>query len=174
MSFPSATNCRQYLETISSIGAMVGDFYLGLGRSFEAKPLPEEIQMGEKKKCYKNAGSLVAIDGLEGLHYAEGFAMSPGLIPTHHAWCVTREGYALDPTWPFEPGTEYFGIVLDTQFFEDWLRRTQTWGVLGEMVPKELITSPYTSFVHKEWLPSPGQAAPYLAKLNSILEAKKA
>lgn len=174
MSTPSATNCRNYLETISSIGAMVGDFYLGLGRSFEARPLPAEIKMGEKKQCYQNAGGLVAIDGLEGLHYAEGFAMSPGLIPTHHAWCVTKEGFAIDPTWPFEPDTEYFGIVLDTDFLERWLKRTKTWGVLGEMVPKELITSPYTSFVHKEWLPSSEQVAPYLKKLEAILKSKAA
>lgn len=46
----------------------------------------------------------------EELDYAEGWAYS-GVIPAHHAWCVTDDGRVVDPTWRDVDATaEYVGI----------------------------------------------------------------
>jgi hypothetical protein len=68
--------------------------------------------------CFRNTLKLVRKFPSD-LTYAEGFAASlfEGQIRPHfglHAWAVTREGEAVDPTWP--DGTEYFGIPFDLDY----------------------------------------------------------
>lgn len=69
------------------------------GQHFTPAPLPEGIDRGPVKECYKNATLLVASN--PELSYVEGFgstAALPGLVFAH-AWAVTKAGVVVDPTW---------------------------------------------------------------------------
>jgi len=109
------------------------------------------ILRGRVKECFKNA-SLLARESGGNLIYCEGFAVS--IIPTLHAWCVTRKGEVFEPTWK-ELGT-YYGIPFKLSFvlktickrgvygiIDDWERR---WPLIRNTPPetewKEIIECP--------------------------------
>jgi hypothetical protein len=63
------------------------------------------------KACFDNAYRL-ARRWPSRYRYVEGLAY--GVIPTHHAWVINRDGEVLDPTWQAfsRLGAEYFGVVI--------------------------------------------------------------
>ena len=65
-------------------------------------------------QCFKNAFLLVSEFRNE-LLYAEGYAHKiDSQMLILHAWAVTREGEAVDPTWP--DGINYFGVPFDFEY----------------------------------------------------------
>lgn len=141
--------CEKHLQLLRSMGALVGDFYLLLGREWKT-PAERFLKygMGEKRACYQNAFNL-AQDHPE-LIYCEGFAKPANLFPIHHAWCVTADGEVVDPTWP-ELDTNYFGIPLQSQFVTDYVLESGMYGVLAEHVPRKLIEEDPSNYVHEAW-----------------------
>jgi hypothetical protein len=136
---------------MQALGLMVGDFYLLLGRPWAPRNLTlAPAEMGQKNLCYKNAFNLAQSRGYA---YCEGFALPLGLIPLHHAWCVTETGEVLDPTWE-RKDVEYFGIALDLTFVTRFILKSQVWGVLGDRVPRELVDAPVLDFLDARWLNS--------------------
>ncbi|GAA2845734.1 hypothetical protein GCM10010443_04080 [Actinoplanes cyaneus] len=64
------------------------------------------------KHCYRNAASVAREHGLL---YAEGIATTRaggGLWDLPHAWCVTADGDAIDPTRQAGTGLAYLGIAF--------------------------------------------------------------
>ena len=102
------------------------EMLLALGRSFTPAPLPKGVRRGRMKMCYMNAANLV-MDNPE-LVYCEGYAA--GILPVMHAFCVTRKGAVVDPTW--KDGTEYFGVPIKREFLRKTLLRNKVYGVLDD------------------------------------------
>jgi len=105
----------------------IEDFVLKNGREFIEKiPFWEDLMT--PKECYKNVTEIV-IDN-ENLTYVEGFAQSKGLITTNHAWCCTKEGKVIDPTW--KDGEFYYGVPFATKYLIETLLEREKYGILDD------------------------------------------
>ncbi len=79
---------------------------------------------GPKGQCFANAARL---HWKSGARYFEGYAMTPGLFPLHHAW-VEIDGKIADPTWDNSDDVIYFGVAFDNEVVS---RVTMESGVFG-------------------------------------------
>lgn len=88
----------------------VDDFILQHGKAMPVNGnlLPQGVERGPKGYCYFNAAELTRRDPCNFI-YCEGYA-DGGAFPLLHAWCITRQGLVVDPTW--ETGTDYFGVAF--------------------------------------------------------------
>ena len=155
------SNCRRYLEGLSSIGARVGDFYLAFGRA--CRPGRAAPEQGAARQCYYNAGML-ALENPE-LAYVEGFGLRPGLIPVHHAWCLDPDGRVVETTWPFDEAAEYWGIPLRTDFLREQVRNSSTWGILAEHIPRDILDLHPSEYLHPAYAPSREEQDAVMARL---------
>ena len=158
--------CTQYLDQMRRMRVFVGDFYLLLGRSFRAAPLPAGVDRGAPQQCYANAGRL-AIESLE-LAYCEGYALKPGLFPVHHAWCVNVDGQVVDPTWEFDPNTEYLGVALREDFLREMVMGNEVWGIFSERVDPNVLVRPLEEYLHPSWLPADERRQEFAARLQGL------
>lgn len=76
---------------------------------WKAKKRPSHVPKMRDRQCWTNA--LYLVERYPTLRYVVGWAFTQGSL-IKHAWCVTRAGYVVDPTWK-EPGHIYLGKVLD-------------------------------------------------------------
>jgi hypothetical protein len=102
----------------------IEDFLLREGRLF-GEPV-KRVRRGKMKQCFMNAYHLARTNS--NLHYCEGVAA--GIIPVMHAWCVDKNGQVHDPTWPFDPTDQYWGVSFDLKYVDRVLVEKKTWGVL--------------------------------------------
>ena len=94
------------------------ELVLDYGFIMEPQPLPETIEPGAPQFSYWNCQQLVLADTR--LTYAEGYALHADVgFPISHAWLLTPDGHAIDPTWD-SPGC-YFGVPLATAWVESVL-----------------------------------------------------
>lgn len=81
--------------------------------SWKPKRRPSRIRKRRYGWCFKNAYETAR---KYRLRYCEGLVFVPDVlpIPIHHAWCVTRHGYVVDPTYPNKVilASEYRGLVF--------------------------------------------------------------
>lgn len=97
-----------------------------------SKPTRTFPLLGEMKACFENAAN-IAIRHRDFM-YVEGLALYPGLsIPVHHAWLVTSDGQAYDPTWE-RPGEVYFGIPFKTEYVREAVVVHGCYGLLDDEV----------------------------------------
>ena len=95
----------------------------------ETFPLTRSRRASAVGCCFHNAASLALRRPKEFL-YAEGYAFTKGLC-TEHAWCVDREGNAVDTTWRGEAPKYYFGVP----FLRSYVRRqARERGELGGLI----------------------------------------
>ncbi|MEG5043493.1 hypothetical protein [Microcoleus sp. B4-C1] len=84
----------------------------------EPQALPETIECGAPKFGYWNCQQLAFAS--DSLTYVEGYALDADVgFPISHAWLITPDGYAIDPTWD-TPGC-YFGVPLSTTWVQSVL-----------------------------------------------------
>lgn len=105
------------------------DFVLRLGRDFPHRPLPKDVRRRAPRQCFYNAASLALRRPKEFL-YVEGYAFTQGFC-TEHAWCVDRDGNAVDPTWRGEAAPHYFGVAFLHSYV---LRQARERGELGGLI----------------------------------------
>lgn len=124
---------NQYLETYQReshglYGAMPTMYtrLLEHGKAFAPAPKPKGVHQGVRKQCFFNAFRLATEAGLI---YCEGLAMIPSIIPVHHAWCVDEEGKLIDNTW-MGPGSEYRGVMFNTDYLEDAAFHSGVYGIM--------------------------------------------
>jgi len=101
------------------------------GEEFKGIPLPDDVERGTIKECYKNASLLVMMR--PDLTYVEGFAKSArtGDLSFLHAWAVDKQGNVIDPTWPTPDKNQYFGVKYDREKYLQYLYKAKLYGVLG-------------------------------------------
>lgn len=162
------SDCEGYLGTLSKMGFAVGDFYLLLGRAFQAQALPPGYAKGEPRACYRNAAELAMRD--PALTYCEGYARPQNLIPVHHAWCVTADGSVVDPTWPHCATAQYFGLALDTTWLLTKLAQDGMWGLLAEHIPRGWLDLPVTTYLAQGFLPDKAKLSEFEAKRKGWLQ----
>ncbi len=99
------------------------------GELYYGSPLPEGEEPGTPKECFANATHLVIQHS--DWRYVEGFAMSEGLLPVLHGWCVTAEGKVVDNTFTDPERAAYFGVVYDRSAYLKHLYKAKFYGLLG-------------------------------------------
>lgn len=143
--------CISYLQSLAKVSIPLGEFFLARGRSFTAAPLPGGVTLGRAKQCYQNSASAVLYDSDSDWLYVEGFACLPRLFPMQHAWCIDRSGTVIDLTWKHQPGTEYFGIVFNTEALRTIVLETKVWGVFSDFVRPDFIDR--FDYIHADYRP---------------------
>jgi hypothetical protein len=112
-------------------------FILAAGQEYDSRVLKHRFGRGMRKACYRNAFEL-ALKHPGELTYCEGRALSCGIVPIEHAWCVTPEGRVVDTTWR-DDERHYFGVKFDTDWLIGWIESRSRYGVLADLFPKELL-----------------------------------
>ena len=87
------------------------------------------MKRGPMKRCYENAHDLA--DNDRTCHYAEGYACTHGHPPFDHAWCVDKEGHAVDPTLRHPMRYTYLGIIIPLKTVNQILEDQGHWGILS-------------------------------------------
>ncbi|MEG4087901.1 hypothetical protein [Microcoleus sp. Pol12B4] len=125
----SAQQIKEYLENVVAavetpqkranwMYQRYEELVLRCGFPMEPKPLPPTVEAGVPKFGYWNCQQLAFAS--DSLTYAEGYALHADVgFPISHAWLLTPDGYAIDPTWD-SPGC-YFGVPLSTTWVESVL-----------------------------------------------------
>jgi hypothetical protein len=96
------------------------ELVLDCGTVMEAKPMPPTLKRGLPKSCYWNSQQLMF--KRKSLTYVEGYALAEDVpMAVAHAWLLTPEGYAIDPTWE-TPGICYLGVPFSTEWVKSVLK----------------------------------------------------
>ena len=96
------------------------ELVLECGTVMEAKPLPTTLKRGLPKSCYWNSQQLAF--KRKSLTYVEGYALAEDVpMAVAHAWLLTPEGHAIDPTWE-TPSICYLGVPFSTEWVKSVLK----------------------------------------------------
>ena len=95
------------------------ELILNCGVVMEIQPLPKNINHGKPKNCYWNCQQLAF--KRKDLIYVEGYAIAEDInFPLAHAWLLTNNGHAIDPTWETQ-GNCYLGVPFSTTWVKSFL-----------------------------------------------------
>lgn len=137
---------KQYLEAEARLGTLSSRFLLAAGQPFSVRLFDHDHTLGRQGHCYGNAFALVR-DRRE-LVYCEGRALSGGVVPLEHAWCVDAGGQVVDTTWRGQE-TDYFGVRFRYEWLAIWLLKRGVYGVLSDHFPLELLRVDPAEYLHQ-------------------------
>ena len=107
------------------------ELILDCATAMEAKPLPRNIKRGLPKNFYWNSQQLAFRK--KSLAYVEGYVLPKDIsFPVAHAWLLTPEGYAIDPTWE-TPGNCYLGVPFSTKWLKSLLAERKKKGRYNDL-----------------------------------------
>jgi hypothetical protein len=114
------------------------DFVLNVGQPFiNYIKRPKWVRKGVIKQCFKNCFDEV-LRYPDKLTYCEGYAT--GVIPVHHAWCLTKDGEVIDPTWDGRDignkNIEYFGVPFKRSYILKVALETGYYGAIDNWSQK--------------------------------------
>jgi hypothetical protein len=158
------------LNAEARMGSIGSDFLVSAGASFTSRRADHAYPGGMRGACFENAFQLARRN--PELTYCEGRALSLGIVPIEHAWCIDVDGKVIDTTWD-DCETEYVGVQFATPFLIEWVARRRLFGVLANEFPVELINSAPSTFLAR---PSPAQlagATRVLERARSILQGTR-
>lgn len=144
-----APACFEFIEVLCRCNVLAGHFYRLLGQAGHSRPVAPELEPGEMRMCYRNAGRLAISDSRYA--YCEGYALRKGLVPVHHAWLLDQDGCVLDPTWPHDDANEYFGVALSQRMLLEQTARSGVWGLLTDRLSDVVLRQPPDSYLHARW-----------------------
>ena len=150
ISNPAMQSCQAFLQELAGKGVTMASFYLRNGRRFGLDPKSAPGSHGVPNACYANAAALA--ERCQDLRYCEGFALRPGLVPVHHAWCIDIKGVVVDPTWRHVAGTDYFGVVFRRDYLTRALAENGRAGILVDRIPVSLKAAQPRDFLDVDWL----------------------
>jgi len=116
------------LPTVDGGKTSIPGWILDHGMDFTYQPLPSDYRYGEVKHCFMNSFNLMMSN--PDLIYCEGYGS--GIIPVHHAWCITRDGEVIDSTWRPDmvcDGT-FLGVPMDREFVYESVMCNGWYGIL--------------------------------------------
>lgn len=148
---PAERALQAQTEGYCRLGSLIHAYVMQRGLLFKAAPLPKKVAQGQKRECFANATHL-AVHNEDRYAYVEGYAYSTVGLVTSHAWCVTREGEVIDPTWDTPEQCAYLGIPVHPDFLVEQMRQTEVYGVFGEMPSIAMLATPVHRMVHPWFL----------------------
>ncbi len=91
---------------------------------------PVDLMKRLPGQCFKNAFELMGKDvPMKYPVYVEGYATFLNVgFPMLHAWCVSEDGWVLDPTWSL--GMEYFGIAFNPKYVIKTCMKRKCYGII--------------------------------------------
>lgn len=122
------------------------DLLLQHGRDWDLAEFPEKWKSQDywPKQCFSNA-FLLAKRSKGELLYVEG--MATGVIPVHHAWCATKDGKVIDPTWgmfrTIGLGSAYFGVAIPLEVVRAARTKENTSALLDWVHDFPLLREPF-------------------------------
>lgn len=119
------------------MGLVGAQFILAAGQEYDSRLMEHRFGRGMQHACYRNAFEL-ALAYPDELIYCEGRALSCGLVPVEHAWCVTPDGQVVDTTWQGDE-QDYVGVCFATEWLRGWTAGRNSYGVLADQFPSELL-----------------------------------
>jgi hypothetical protein len=129
---------REHFETIETLfrlsrpsgNNVYSRFMLTHGRDYQIGPDTYKGRRGARKQCFMNAAKLALRNSK--LTYVEGKVACYGL-PIDHAWCVTDDGFVVDPTVRNgDDGhiSDYFGVPFHVSYLAAAIRENNSYGLL--------------------------------------------
>lgn len=148
-----------YLDTVKSM-ANGRPSLTGLVRDKGALWTPARRPKGVRKMpnggCFQHAFSLAHQN--PDLIYVEGFA--DHIAPTLHAWCVTRAGVVVDPTWKDPTICAYYGIPFKFRWLLPKIIEQEYYGVLGTPLGVQaLLDAPVDVYRESDIIPPSQRSA---------------
>jgi hypothetical protein len=115
----------------NAIGDEITNYVAAYGEEFTPTPLPDDIERGTMKECYRNV-TLLVMEHPE-LTFVEGFGTTKqtGGIAFLHAWAVTKDGKVVDPTWDNPEDNTYFGVKYDRAKYLKHIYKAKFYGVMS-------------------------------------------
>jgi len=157
----------QLLRVEAQLGGVGAKFLVNAGRVYTERRTKHPYGKKPPGQCYLNAFEL-ALAHPE-LSYCEGRALSMGIVPLEHAWCVDADGKVVDVTREEYDTVDYVGVAFSEAFLEPWVARRRQHAVLAEMFPSELAKLAPAAFLANPTAEQLAGAVSVFAHVNQML-----
>lgn len=130
----------------------IGQFVLKQGEWMSPPSEPPNIELGEMKQCFMNAGRMALFN--DDYEYVEGYMISTSIpFPIHHGWVVKKgTNEVIDPTMGWRPDARYVGVRHPQKFLMRKINENGYWGTFmnGRDLPTKFLMGEDPDFEYKK------------------------